>query len=389
MLTCDTYLLPQTLDEAFDALGGNRGNCRVVAGSTDILPWAREGRANDVHIPVLVDITRIPEMTARQRDGERIRLGAATPIQRFLDDPMLVEALPEMPRCAVWFADDQIRESGHHRRQSGQRLAGRRRHAALLAHDAVVELAARRDGEVTRRRVPLSEFVSRPRQDRARGRRTAGVHRLRRAAGLGRGVRKGRPSPLAGDLRRLPAVLVKPDETGTRFAAARVAIGGIGPVPERLGEVEAFLAGKEISADVIAEASQMPVEHVALAQPCRLPARGGARLHGARLTDADSMRTAACPAPGSPWETSDDRSQARAHRQRPQGTADHAAPPAPARFPARRTEPHRHQGRLRRGRMRHLLGVRRRRAGEVLPVPAAKAQGAKSRRSRTWPARAR
>jgi CO/xanthine dehydrogenase FAD-binding subunit len=58
------------------------------------------------------------------------------------------------------------------------------------------------------------------------------------------------------------AVLVRPDETGTRFAAARVAIGGIGPVPERLAQVEAFLTGREMSADVIAEASLLPVDHV-------------------------------------------------------------------------------------------------------------------------------
>jgi xanthine dehydrogenase FAD-binding subunit len=262
MLTCDTYLLPQTLDEAFDALGENRGNCRVVAGSTDILPWAREGRANDVHIPVLVDITRIPEMTARQHDGDRIRFGAATPIQRFLDDAMLVEALPEMPRCAVWFADDQIRESA----TIGGNLVNASPAAdgtpPLLAHDAVVELAARRDGEVRRRRIPLSEFVLGPGKTVLEDDELLVSIACDALPGWGGAFEKvGHRRSLVISVVCL-AVLVKPDETGTRFAAARVAIGGIGPVPERLSEVEAFLAGKEISADVIAEASQLPVEHV-------------------------------------------------------------------------------------------------------------------------------
>ena len=44
-------------------------------------------------------------------------------------------------------------------------------------------------------------------------------------------------------------------------------------------------------------------------------------------------------------------------------------------FPARRPAPHRQQGRLRRRRMRHLLGVRRWRADEI--VPAAGGQGAR------------
>ncbi len=262
MLTCDTYLLPQTLDEAFDALGENRGSCRVVAGSTDLLPWAREGRADDVHVPVLVDITRIPEMTARERDGERIRFGAATPMQRFLDDAMLMEALPEMPRCAVWFADDQIRESatiGGNLMNASPAADGT---PPLLAHDAVVELAAHRDGAVRRRRMPLSEFVVGPGKTALEEDELLVSIECDALAGWGGAFEK------VGHRRSLViavvclAVLVKPDETGTRFAAARVAFGGIGPVPERLAEVESFLTGKEMSADVIAEASLLPVDHV-------------------------------------------------------------------------------------------------------------------------------
>ena len=262
MLTCDTYLLPRTLDEAFDALSANRGGCRVVAGSTDLLPWAREGRADDVHVPVLVDVTRIPEMTARRRDGDRVRIGAATPMQRFLDDAMLLEALPEMPRCAVWFADDQIRESA----TIGGNLVNASPAAdgtpPLLAHDAVVELAARRDGEARRRRMPLSQFVLGPGNTALEEDELLVSIECDALPGWGGAFEK------VGHRRSLViavvclAVLVKPDETGTRFAAARVAIGGIGPVPERLPQVESYLAGKEMSADVIAEASLLPVEHV-------------------------------------------------------------------------------------------------------------------------------
>src|SRR5262249_24742106 len=111
MLICDEYLTPASLEEAFEAMDRHRGRHRIIAGATDTYPWAREGRAGDVEIPVLIDVTRIPELHDRQVDGPCIRIGAATPIQRFLDDPALVHALPAMPRCAVWFADDQIRES--------------------------------------------------------------------------------------------------------------------------------------------------------------------------------------------------------------------------------------------------------------------------------------
>lgn len=262
MLTCDTYLLPKSLGEAFDALEQNAGRCRIVAGSTDILPWAREGRAGDVHIPTLIDISRIPEMSVREGRGDRIRLGAATPFQRFLDDPLLMEALPEMPRCAVWFADDQIRESA----TIGGNLVNASPAAdgtpPLLAHDGVLELAARRDGEIRRRHVPLAQFVKGPGTTVLEEDELLVSIDCEALPGWGGAFEKvGHRRSLVISVVCL-AVLVKPDESGMRFADARVAIGGVGPVPERLHEVEQFLAGKEISTDVIAEASEMPVDHV-------------------------------------------------------------------------------------------------------------------------------
>src|SRR5262245_1645119 len=155
MLICDEYLVPGTLEEAFDAMERHRGRHRVVAGATDTYPWAREGRAGDVEIPVLIDVARIPELRERSVQGGRVRLGAATPIQRFLDDAALVSTLPAMPRCAVWFADDQIRESA----TIGGNIVNASPAAdgtpPLIAHEARVELASRRGGEIVRRTLAL------------------------------------------------------------------------------------------------------------------------------------------------------------------------------------------------------------------------------------------
>src|SRR5215472_14712461 len=151
MLTCDEYITPASLDEAFDALAAHRGRYRIVAGATDTLPWAREGRAGDVHIPVLIDISKIPELHQRSVGDTRVRLGAATPIQRFLDDAALARALPCLPRCAVWFADDQIRAQA----TVGGNIVNASPAAdvtpCLIAHDAAVELAKRTVGKVVRR----------------------------------------------------------------------------------------------------------------------------------------------------------------------------------------------------------------------------------------------
>ena len=158
MLTCDDYLMPGSLDEAFIAMASHRGRCRIIAGATDTLPWAREGRAGNVHIPALIDVTKIPELWELSVNDKRVRFGAATPLQRFLDDPRHARALPAMPRCAVWFADDQIRALA----TIGDNIVNASPAAdappCLIAQEAVVELVSARG----KRTMPLQDFVTGP-----------------------------------------------------------------------------------------------------------------------------------------------------------------------------------------------------------------------------------
>jgi carbon-monoxide dehydrogenase medium subunit/xanthine dehydrogenase FAD-binding subunit len=262
MLHCDEYLTPASLDEAFDAVERNPGRTRIVAGATDTLPWAREGRAGDVDIPVLIDVSRIPELNERTVDQHRVRIGAATPIQRFLDDTALKRALPCMPRCAVWFADDQIRELA----TIGGNIVNASPAAdgmpPLIAHDAEVELASRRDGAIVRRRAPLGEFVLGP------GKTTLAPGEIMVAVACDALPGYGGSFEKVGHRRSLVislvclAALVKLDPAGRRFEDVRLAIAGIGPVPRRLSEVETFLQAAPIDAGRLAEAAEMPVDLV-------------------------------------------------------------------------------------------------------------------------------
>jgi carbon-monoxide dehydrogenase medium subunit/xanthine dehydrogenase FAD-binding subunit len=262
MLICDEYLTPASLDEAFDAMERRRGRFRLVAGATDILPWAREGRAGDVEIPALIDVTRIPELRERRVDGTRVRIGAATAIQRFIDDPVLSHALPCMPRCAVWFADDQIRESAT--------IGGNIINASpaadgippLLAHDAQVELAAKREGKIVRRRLSLAAFVAGPGQTARKLDEILVAIECDALPGYGGSFEK------VGHRRSLViatvclAALVKLDAARRKFEDVRLAIGGIGPVPVRLTAVEDFLRGGPVDQDRIARAADLPADVV-------------------------------------------------------------------------------------------------------------------------------
>ncbi len=263
MLICDEYLTPASLDEAFAAMEKHRGHYRVVAGATDTLPWARQGRAGDVHIRALIDVAKIPELNEKKTGDRRVRFGAATPIQRFLDDPALGRAMPCMPRCAVWFADDQIRSLatiGGNIINASPAADGT---PCLIAHEATVELAARRGGKTARRKMPLESFITGPNKTALEDGELLVAIECDALPGYGGSFEKvGHRRSLVISLVCL-AALVKLDSTGRKIEDVRLAIAGIGPLPLRLAEVEKFLRGGPIGMERLERAAAMPVELVA------------------------------------------------------------------------------------------------------------------------------
>ena len=263
MLTCDDYLTPASLDEAFDAMAEHRGHYRIVAGATDTLPWAREGRAGDVHIPVLIDVTKIPQLRELSIGDERVRLGAATPIQRFLDDGKLGRALPAMPRCAVWFADDQIRAQATVGGNIVNASPAADATPCLIAHAAEVELAKKSGGKIVRRRMNLDQFVTGPNRTALEDDELLIALDCDALADYGGSFEKvGHRRSLVISLVCL-AALVKLDAQGRRMEDVRLSIAGIGPKPLRLDEVESFLRGAEISSQRLEQAADMPASFVA------------------------------------------------------------------------------------------------------------------------------
>lgn len=258
MLICDEYITPATLGDAFAAMASNRGRYRIVAGCTDTLPWAREGRAGDVEIPVLIDVTKIPKLNERRVDGSRVRLGAAMPIQRFLDDSSLARAMPAMPRCAVWFADDQIRAQA----TVGGNIVNASPAAdvtpCLIAHEASVELATASGT----RTMPLRDFALGPGKTALQEGELLTAVTCDALPGYGGSFEK------VGHRRSLVistvclAVLVKLDAAGRVFDDVRLAIAGIRPVPRRLREIEDLLRGGALSAERLEEAADLPLDLV-------------------------------------------------------------------------------------------------------------------------------
>ena len=263
MLTCDQYHMPAALAEAFALMRKASAGSRLIAGATDILPWAREGRAGDVHIAELIDLTRIAELSGYTIENGRVRLGANIVYQQFLTDETLREHLPCMPHCAIWFADDQIREQAT--------LAGNLVNASPAADGAPPVIAmngqieiARMDGEtLSRRTMPVADFIMGPGKTDLQPDEIVTAVICDSMKGYGGSFEK------VGQRRSLvistvcAAALVKTDASGEHFEDVRLALGGIGPVPVRLSDVEDQLKGQRISRVLITKVSEGPESRVA------------------------------------------------------------------------------------------------------------------------------
>lgn len=263
MLSCRRYEMPESLPEALALWSAAPEGSRLLAGGTDILPWAREGRAGDVELDTVIDLSRVAELAGYRVEGGRVRLGANVVWQDFLEDETLVRLLPCMPYCSVWFADDQIRMQAT--------LAGNLVNAspaadgtpAVVALEGEVEIARLEDGEVAVRSVPVGAFVTGPGATVLAPGEIVTAVTVDACEGYGGAFEK------VGQRRSLVisvaccAGLVKTDPSGTRFEDVRLALGGVGPVPVRLTEVEEMLRGQPISAALIESASEGPAALVA------------------------------------------------------------------------------------------------------------------------------
>ena len=212
---------------------------------------------------MLIDVSKIPELNELNVDDKRVRLGAATVIQRFLDNPALGRALPEMPRCAVWFADDQIRAQATVGGNIVNASPAADATPCLIAHEAEVELAKGEGGQITRRRMKLADFVTGPgKTELAEGELLVAVECDALPDYGGSFEKVGHRRSLVISLVCL-AALIRLDASGRAIEDARLAIGGIGPRPLRLTEVERFLKGAPLSAALLEQAADMPVDLVA------------------------------------------------------------------------------------------------------------------------------
>ena len=261
MLTYDRYVVASSLAEVFDILDAHPAS-RILAGATDILPWARYGRAGDVHLASVIDISKVPEFKYIRQSGDDLSFGAMTTIADFQNNAILREHAPVLAQCAVWFADDQIREQATVGGNVVNASPAGDSQPALLALNASVKLIRRENGSLLERSIPLGDFIHGPGKTAMLPKELVLGFECDSMRACGSAYEK------VGHRRSLVistvclAVIAKAASDQRSLADIRIGIGAVGPVPKRLVDLEKALIDKEITGELVHQIAEQASEFV-------------------------------------------------------------------------------------------------------------------------------
>jgi carbon-monoxide dehydrogenase medium subunit len=225
---------PSTVAEASEVLARDGRDAALYAGGTELLLILKAGL---LRVQSLVDVKRVPGLADIRADDGHLSIGATATHRAVEQSPAVQARCPLIARVARHVANIRVRTVG----TVGGNLAFADPHSdlatVLLAFDATVRLASR-DGQ---RELALGDFVRGPYETaRADDEVLTAVRLAPWPAGTAGAYAKFgvHERPTLG-----VAVALAGAGSGGAIAGARVAVGCVGPRPERLAAAEERLRG--------------------------------------------------------------------------------------------------------------------------------------------------
>ncbi|GAA1781702.1 xanthine dehydrogenase family protein subunit M [Nostocoides veronense] len=237
------YAAPETVADALAALADS-DDAKVLAGGQSLLPILRM-RLNAPE--KIVDLGKIAELRGIREDGDAIVIGAMTAYADILTDPLVAEHAALLKVAIETVADPQIRHRGT--------IGGALVHAdpagdvgaPVLALDAELVIA----GPGGERTVAAADFFEDLFTTAVGEDELLTAIRIPKHTGWGAAYEK---FVRVAHQWSIVAVAATVRMDGDAIAEARVGLTNMGSTPLRATATEAALAGKQASAEAIAEA---------------------------------------------------------------------------------------------------------------------------------------
>lgn len=256
------YLCVSSVEEALDALEGNTGQRRIVAGATDlVLEMERGARPG---LDTLVDISRIAGLNTIHLDTDNIiHLGPLVSHNQAAASELIRRQAYPLARACWEVGSPQIRNRGT--------IAGNLV-TASPANDTITPLMAmgarlRLRSLKGERTVPLAEFYTGVRRTLLQPDEMLvdiafpAIQAGQRGAFIKLALRRAQAISLVN-----AAVVLTLD--GTHILEAAITLGAVAPVIVHAGEAESFLAGRELTSEsarqagLLARSAARPISDV-------------------------------------------------------------------------------------------------------------------------------
>ncbi len=245
------YIDAKTVSEAVALLDEKGDQARILAGGTDLIVQAREGRRQ---LDWMIDIKSIPEVNVLDYDAENgLTLGAAVPCYQIYAADKICDAYPGLIDATKIIGGTAIQG----RAGVGGNLCNASPAADCIPPLIVLNAICVIAGPNGERELPVEDFCTGPGQTALENGEILVSIKI--------------PAPQKNSssyyLRFIPrnemdiAVVgagasVVLDDSKQRIVSARIALGAVAPTPLFAEEASALLTDKEISDDAINEAAQ-------------------------------------------------------------------------------------------------------------------------------------
>jgi len=226
---------------------------RVIAGGTDLMADLHFSS----HVPdVIVDISRAEDLKNIAMTGEGLSIGALVTHTQIMRSPLIRDMFPALVDAAHTIGAVQTRNLGTLGGNLVTGVPSMDSGPTLVALEAVVSIA----GPAGRRQVPLAEFWLGPRKtvlkpDELLAEIIIPKQNLSKPTHfLKFGLRKGQALALVN-----VAASFRVDWDKNIFVAPRIALGAVAPKVIRALKAEAYLEGRTVTPEAMAEAGRVAV----------------------------------------------------------------------------------------------------------------------------------
>jgi len=103
------YIAAKSLDDAISLLGKHKDDAKILAGGHSLLPAMK---LRLMQPKVLIDLSRIKDLSYIEEEGGQIRIGAMTTHFQVETSDLLRRACPLLPETASHLGDMQVRNKG-------------------------------------------------------------------------------------------------------------------------------------------------------------------------------------------------------------------------------------------------------------------------------------